>query len=181
MILDCTQYRFFNADPNIDTLRRFLLLVPAAGKIIGAEDRPRRMFLVDRSNTIDQEMFCHELAHCMDLFAKGRPESLLLENFGWPRITASKWSLKMAENECRVFTYQWLLQKELGYSIYHGLLDPLSVSHFLEQMVHRTHSKQYFLELYGPLREDLGSTFKETLNKTIDYIVAAVDKERITV
>jgi hypothetical protein len=169
MILNLTQYRFFQSDPKEEMLGRFLRMMPQATLLVGKY--PLR--------SIDTDMFCHEFAHCMDLVSKGQEQRLLLENFGWPRLSSDKWTVNMAKNESRVFTFQWLLQEELGYSSKSGILSPESVAIFLKQMTRHEMGTGDFLVLFENLRKDLNPYWREVAEKTVNYLVAAVDNERI--
>ncbi len=173
MILDHTQYRFFKKDNCSDIFQRFMKMVPLATNM-----KSNSKHWDGHGSDDDQELFCHEIAHCMDLTSKGKEHLLLLDNFGWARITRGKWTARMAENEYRVFSYQWMLQKELGYSSHVGLLTPTNVPTFLQHMTNRELSEDHFQRMHNSVGEEIKPTFYETLNRTINYIVAAVDNER---
>ncbi len=184
MILDLTQYRFFKERPSEDALVRLAKLVPQSVSIMtGTEPiydkwgrTPWRQSLL--ADDASAELFCHEIGHCMDLVNIGREDKLFIDNYGWARVDIEKWTLKSAINESRVFTYQWLLQEELGFSVMAGILYPEMTSLFLEGMVRKEVNRQYFLEKYIELKEELEPDWKDLLHKTFDCIVAAVDKER---
>lgn len=185
MILDCHQYRFFCKEAlQSKSSQRFLDLVPQAESLfqtsIELNGHAKRFW--DKGIDVypfDQEMFCHELGHCLDLVSRGQEYKLEIDNFGWPRVTPGKWSVKMAENECRVFTYQWLLQEAIGHNPKSGILCPGMTCKFLQSTVRYERDSNHFFELFGACKEELTPNFKEMLNKTVNYIVAAIDSERI--
>lgn len=122
-----TQYRFFkNASCEDHQLRNLKVAIPALDKLFEYTDEP--------AGTIDVELFCHELAHAMDLVSRGRQNRLFLENFGWDRFTPEVWTRKMVENEVRVFAYQWYLMKVIDplCDIDAGVLGPSIIVSFFK-------------------------------------------------
>jgi hypothetical protein len=171
MILDYHQYRFFKQPSNSETMDRFIKLVPQAKTLLIGGTQLHRRWITD------QEMFCHEMGHLIDLVDRGDESRLFIENFGWPRVSQEKWPLTSAINECRVFTYQWLLQEELGYTVTAGILRPGKTAIFLEGTVRKEVNQQFFLEQFNKLKEELEPDWKELLHKTINHIVSAIEQE----
>jgi hypothetical protein len=190
-ILHHRQFRFFTSlDPESELAQRFIRLHPTAeimfpnsytrNKWTGqfVPNIPR--YAIDGSRTGDPEMFCHEVAHCMERMRSGKAESLLVNDFGWGPVQNKGWSKRMAENEALVFALQWLLLEELGYTRRIGILNPDTTSFFLKAMTDNKIDSQYFLELYTKLDEELKPVWKDLFYETLDYLVAAVDAERIS-
>ena len=170
-ILQHTQFRYFvGRTPEFES--HVIAKAPAAASLF------RNTWKDYKGEWADAELFCHEFAHMMDLVRKGKQERINLENFGWPRITQRGWSLAMAKNEAEVFAYQWLVREyfDMPENTY-ALLGIDAIPVFLEAMCDRKASRDFFhtycLEAMEKQREGLG----DLVNKTVEYVAAAVDSE----
>lgn len=127
------------------------------------------------------QMFGHELAHCIEIVHRGQPERLKLENFGWP-IGVFGHTPKTATFECRVFALQYLLEEELLGNQSNDLLNLENVNLVLSTprsgFIWKSDADRVvWLKNRRPdyyicnFMKDYRPNFKSLLNTTVDYIV----------
>ena len=160
------QYRFIRSSIVTDGMRKHIpCLVP---------------FMTNCLYKTYDAMFGHELAHCVELVHRGQIERLSLQNFGWPINEVGNFATKTANNECRVFAIQYILEEMFtGRINTNDILGINSVDLFIRSpRMWKDSTENYiwvnerspFERIRDGIRE-FQPIIKPLLDTTVDYIV----------
>lgn len=160
---------------------RYLRLNDRAGNLgIGIEKLSSKLYklLTDGVQSIDRQIYCHELAHSLAFVSMSRKEKLILPNFGWPKDQIGKFTPTIATNECRVFAFQYLLEIHIFGEMLPDLLSIHNSAYFVSSdqiwidkntcVVWKT-EKSAIERIIHDMKQ-FEPSFKDLVSETVDYI-----------